>query len=238
MASHIESGMSTYVAHFQLLIDVVMSFGEKYQPFNERLAIPELERVLDKARESIEEVDRLVPLALSAESKRHDAFAGLPALATRVGATAKVSDIDTMALTRIEEVIRKIHGARHHQIKPDDEGNHVSVSQVSFSEQVEHLKQLTDIVDEQENYRPMEEDITPGALRKYALVLADLNNHALATVPPLAAARLARNEILYAPKTGMMDTAHMVKEYVKAVFGAGSPQFKEINHITFKTKKV
>jgi hypothetical protein len=128
-----------------------------------------------------------------------------------VGAIAKVSDIDTMALTRIEEVIRKIHGTRHNKIKPDDEGNHVSVSQVSFCEQIEHLKQLTDIVDTQENYRPMEEDITPGALRKYALVLADLNNHALATVPPLAAARLARNETLFAPKTVMIDTVLAVK---------------------------
>jgi hypothetical protein len=43
MSSHIELRMSTYVAHFQLLIDVVMSFGEKYRPSNERLAIPELE---------------------------------------------------------------------------------------------------------------------------------------------------------------------------------------------------
>jgi hypothetical protein len=60
MASHIESGMSTYVAHFHLLIDVLKSFGEKYRPSNERLAVPELEGVLGNARESIEEVDRLV----------------------------------------------------------------------------------------------------------------------------------------------------------------------------------
>jgi hypothetical protein len=32
MASPIESEMSTYVAHLQLLIDTVKPFGEKYQP--------------------------------------------------------------------------------------------------------------------------------------------------------------------------------------------------------------
>jgi hypothetical protein len=230
--------MNTYVGHFQLLIDVVMSFGNKYRPTLDRLTVPELERLLENARRTIEEVDRLLPSALSAESKRHDAFADLLPRATRVGAAARVSDIESEVLTRIEEVVRKIHGTRHHRVKPDDEGNHVSVSQVSFSEQIEHLRQLVDLVDTQENYHPDEEDITSSALRKYALVLADLNNHALATIPPLTAARQERNEVLFAPKTGLIDTALGVKDYVKSVFGSNSPQFKEVNHISFHNKKV
>jgi hypothetical protein len=36
----------------------------------------------------------------------------------------------------------------------------------------------------------------------------------------------------------MTDTALAVKEYVKAVFGATSPQYREVNHISFHNKKV
>jgi hypothetical protein len=53
---------------------------------------------------------------------------------------------------------------------------------------------------------------------------------------PLASARQERNKLLYAPKTGMMDTALAVKEYVKAVFGTSSPQYKEVQHIRFRNK--
>jgi hypothetical protein len=229
--------MSTYVAHFRLLIDVVMSFRNKYRPTVERLAIPELEGLLENAARTIEEVDRLLPASLSADSKRHEAFADLPLRATRVGATAKICDLDGEVLTRIEEVVRKIHGTRHKRIQPDDEGTHVSVSQVSFAEQIEHLKQLTDLVEPQPNYHPEEEGISVADLRKYILVLTDLNNEALATIPDLTEARRLRNEVLYAPKTGMIDTALAVKEYVKAVFGANSPQYKEVNHISFRNRQ-
>ena len=54
----------------------------------------------------------------------------------------------------------------------------------------------------------------------------------------LATARQQRNELLYEPKTGMMDTALAVKDYVKAVFGAASPQYKEVKHIQFRNKKI
>jgi hypothetical protein len=34
-----------------------------------------------------------------------------------------------------------------------------------------------------------------------------------------------------------MDTALAVKEYVKALFGAKSPQYKQVNHIKFRSRK-
>jgi hypothetical protein len=35
----------------------------------------------------------------------------------------------------------------------------------------------------------------------------------------------------------MTDTALAVKEYVKAAFGTGSPQFRGVKRISFKTRK-
>jgi hypothetical protein len=57
-----------------------------------------------------------------------------------------------------------------------------------------------------------------------------------ATVP-LANARAERDKLLYAPKTGMMDTALAVKEYVKSVFGSKSTQYKEVQRIKFRNIK-
>jgi hypothetical protein len=60
----------------------------------------------------------------------------------------------------------------------------------------------------------------------------------MVALPPLTAARQARNELLFAPKTGMIDTALTVKEYIKAAFGATSKEYKEVRHISFHNRKI
>jgi hypothetical protein len=87
--------------------------------------------------------------------------------------------------------------------------------------------------------------ITLYFTRKSFITIVILNNcgakvmkiNGTATVP-LANARQVRDSILFAPETGMIDTALLVKEYVKSVFGAASPQYKEVNHLKFRNKKI
>ena len=56
----------------------------------------------------------------------------------------------------------------------------------------------------------------------------------LAATVPLSNARIARNEVLYKEKTGLVDTAFDVKVYIKSLFGASSPQYKQISKLAFK----
>lgn len=50
---------------------------------------------------------------------------------------------------------------------------------------------------------------------------------------PLSTARIARNEVLYKQNTGIVDITVDVKNYVKSVFGATSPQYKLISNLKF-----
>jgi hypothetical protein len=229
------------------LIEVVKVFGERYAPPNARLTLPALQQLADAANEGIAQVDRLMPDAIMAVGRRHEAFARLPSLSTRIGGLARVCDIKPAALAQIEELVRKIHGKRHHRVKPadrDGEGHIPAAHQTfaashrTFTDQIEHLTCLIELVEDQPGYLPSVADLTPPALRLYAGELASLNRMAFTAESALATARRERNEILYAPVTGMIDTALAVKEYVKGVFGAASPEFKEVNHIHFKGKKI
>ena len=47
-------------------------------------------------------------------------------------------------------------------------------------------------------------------------------------------ARISRNSVLYAENTGLVEIALEVKKYVKAIFGATSPQYKQVSGIKFK----
>jgi hypothetical protein len=84
----------------------------------------------------------------------------------------------------------------------------------------------------------LETELSIPSLRTLLSNMRNANNDVMAAATPLTAARQARDLLLFAPKTGMIDTALAAKQYVKAAFGAQSPEFKEINHISFKNKKI
>jgi hypothetical protein len=224
------------VGHLRQLIEVVKVFGEKYAPSNVRLTPAALQQLADAAKEGIAEVDRLMPDVIIAEEKRHEAFAKLSPLATRIGGLAQASDIKPAALAQIAELVHEIHGRNHHKAKPDDEGGRFSATHRSFTEQIERLTRLIELLEAQPGYLPSVESLTPAALRLYAGELSRLNRTAFTAESALTAARRERNEILYAPVTGMVDTALAVKAYVKGLFGATSPEYKEVNHIHFRVR--
>lgn len=54
----------------------------------------------------------------------------------------------------------------------------------------------------------------------------------------LSNARLNRNVILYKPDTGVVVVAIAVKTYIKAVFGATSPQYKQVSGVEFQKQQL
>jgi hypothetical protein len=50
-------------------------------------------------------------------------------------------------------------------------------------------------------------------------------------------ARIARDKALYAETTGVLDVAQDVKQYVKSLFGATSPQYKQVSGLKFNRPK-
>jgi hypothetical protein len=244
MSSQIESGINTYVGRFDQLIDVCKSFGAVYNPTPQALKIPNLIGQLSGVRTSITAVDLALAGYVTRESARQTVFALLQPLATRVQASAIILGLPDAVIVHIKEVVRKIHGRRAHALKtnaadaPEGEtkAKHISVSQVSFNEQIEHLNQLISLVASQPAYNPAEEDLKIATLNQVLNDMRATNDAVMVADASLTSARQKRDLLLYAPKTGMIDTALAVKEYVKAVFGASSPQYKEVKRIKFHNK--
>jgi hypothetical protein len=53
----------------------------------------------------------------------------------------------------------------------------------------------------------------------------------------LSNARISRNDVLYKENIGLVDIAFDTKVYIKSVFGASSPQFKQVSKLNFITPK-
>jgi len=84
-------------------------------------------------------------------------------------------------------------------------------------------------------YNPNEEDLKVESLTTLYTELKAKNTDVLTATIQLSNARISRNEILYKPLTGLVDIAFDTKLYIKSVFGATSPYFKQISKIEFKT---
>lgn len=50
---------------------------------------------------------------------------------------------------------------------------------------------------------------------------------------PLSNSRITRDDAMYATDTGLVDLAALVKKYVKSLYGADSPQYKQISGLEF-----
>jgi hypothetical protein len=241
MGSQTESGINTYTAHFRLLINICKGFGDSYSPRNSALETAALETQLTAVQTYINLVDTLIPVWLTAVGVRQNTFAPIAPLTTRVQATAIVLDLPATIITRIRETVRKIRGVRSHRLTDKDttgadgeQVKHVSVSQTSFNEKIEHFNQLIDLVASQPAYNPAETDLSVASMIMLLNSMRESNNAVMAATVPLTAARQERDILLFAPGTGMTDTALLVKEYVKAIFGASSPQYREVHHIKFR----
>jgi hypothetical protein len=57
--------------------------------------------------------------------------------------------------------------------------------------------------------------------------------NAKSTVPIVLEHLTNRDQLLYGEETGMVDVAMDVKNYVKSVFGAISPQYKQVSRLRF-----
>ncbi|MDR1372170.1 MAG: hypothetical protein LBJ17_03440 [Dysgonamonadaceae bacterium] len=239
-----ESGISTNVANFDKLTGVIIGFGNRYNPGVARLTVNALQEQSVHVKTSINEVDDSMAHVIIDEGHRQEQFSLLLPLATRIQASTKFFGMVESTSKHVKEIVRKIRGKRVHSLESeaakagDKPTKHISVSQVSFTEQIEHLNQLIMLLAADPAYKPTEADMKIDGLRDYYDRLGVVNDACVETNRLLEEARERRNELLYTPVTGMIDTALAVKEYVKFAFGVKSPEYKEVYHITFKKKSI
>lgn len=72
----------------------------------------------------------------------------------------------------------------------------------------------------------------------YHASLVDDTETVYQTEAKLNTVYINRNTILYDESTGLYEISQNVKKYVKSVYGASSPEFKNVSKIRFTNKEV
>lgn len=247
MASTSEQGHEKNVYNLEILNSSIAGFGAAYNPAKASIKAAALVTLATTTRTQFATEKGLMPAYTLAVAAREVAFEPLPKLMTRVLASIKSSTTTDRLDENINSLIKIIKGSNTAPKKTDEEKaalaaegkstKEISTSRQSYESRVENLELLIKYLAGIPQYAPNEADLKVTALTTLAADLKAKNTAVIAAQTPLSNARIARNALLYTPITGLVDTALDAKTYIKSLYGATSPQYKQISKLQFKIVK-
>jgi hypothetical protein len=241
MASTAESGHAKNVSNFQVLIEFVTGYGATYNPSKNILKLPQLLTLKSTAEEALSDVLKKNTNYNTKVNERSESFSGLKGLSTRLVNALATTEASTATMNDAKGFNRKMQGKRasstQSPIDPQAEApKSISTSQQSYDQLIEHLAGLKSVLEQEASYTPNETDLQVATVQATIAKLKLKNKEVAKAYTSVSNARISRDEVLYQSENSIAETAAEVKKYVKSVFGATSPQFKQISGIKF-TKK-
>ena len=252
MTSTSETGHAKNVANFEVLISSCTGYGTAYNPSKNNLKIPQLQTLLTNGKNALQSVKSTGTTFENARNAREIALAPAPIkkFCTRILNALEATDAAKLTVNDAKAINRKIQGKRADNKKtppvtPPTDGTtptppevvQISVSQQSYDSLIDNFNKLITCLSAEPLYIPNETDLKVTALNTTLTNYKTLNTTVINAATPFKNAMIARNSVLYQDISGLVDIALEVKKYVKSVFGATSPQYKQISKIEFKKIK-
>jgi hypothetical protein len=245
-----ETGHVNNVASLNTLISRCEGFGDRYNPTNPALTITNLKAIHTGANAELENVNATKPPYINAVSDRQIIFLDMEKLSTRVlNALSSSSNVQDNVVSNSKTLIRKIRGSRKNKlalspaaapaipsttVPATDTPIQISASQQSYDQQVEHFTKLVLLASSVPAYSPNETELQSPLLIQFIAQLKNANTAVINATTPYLAAIQNRNNIMYAPKTGLVDVALAVKKYVKSVKSINHAEFRQISGLAFR----
>ncbi|MGD0712086.1 MAG: hypothetical protein ABR968_13015 [Bacteroidales bacterium] len=249
MASTSETGHAKNVANFEVLISSCTGYGTPYNPSNTNLKVPQLQTLLTNSKSALLTVKTTGTTFENARNAREIVLAPAPIkkFCTRILNALEATNASALTVDDAKAINRKIQGKRAGDKLPPPvtppvggttptppEVIQISVSQQSYDSLIDNFNKFVVCLAAEPSYVPNENDLKVTALNTTLTNYRTLNTAVINAAIPFKNAMIARNTVLYQAVIGLVDTALEVKKYVKSVFGATSPQYKQISKLEFK----
>ena len=234
MSSQSEKGHAKNVANFEAEVSFCTAYGTAYNPSKQSLQVEALKAQLSQSRSSLTEVTNKKNLLDLAINDRQILFGTLKPTATRIVNALEATDASQQTIDDAKSINKKVQGTRSSAKPAEGEAKRtISTSQQSHDNQLENFSKLVDLVSSEPSYAPNEEELKITTLNDYQQKLHAANTSVIDANTVYSNSLISRDATLYATDTGLVDTALSVKKYVKSVFGATSPQYKQISKLEF-----
>ena len=243
MTNTSETGHAKNVTNLESLITSIVALETSYNPSRDSIKLPALQALLTASTESLNAVNIAQAAYSNAVAARKVAFEPFSKLITRVMNSLKASGASTQVVQSARTIVRKLQGRRASAKITEEEKkaleaegkevNQISVSQMSFDNRIENFDRLIMLLSSIPLYNPNEAELKVETLKALHNQLKEKNTEVILPIVQLSNSRIARNKILYSENTGLVDVALDSKTYIKSIFGATSPQYKQISKLRF-----
>ena len=236
-----ETGHAKNVANFEDLISFCTAYGAADNPVNPSLHLAGLNTLFTNANAALQDVRSKKISFDNATSLRQEAFKDLKALATRVVNALAVSGVSKPVLADAKTINRKIQGGKRKPLPPPNPGEptpvQISNSRQSYDSLIDNFALIIQLVSQQPSYAPNEAALQVTGLNTKLNALQAANTSVANAYTEFSNAQLQRQQVLYAPVTGLVPIAVLCKMYIKSLFGGNSPQYRQVSPLEFKTVK-
>jgi len=243
MTNFSEKGHAKNVANLGALITFTTGFGAGYNPSKQTISLAALSTLKEEAEKHLTRVNTHFANWVIAVEAQQTMFAGLNVYLTRIVNAVENCDVPTAVISTAKALNKKLQGTKSGKVKepvvsagetaPDVETKSHSTSRQSQDSRIENLERLVQLLSEQPGYAPNEPDLQVAALQKLLADFKAKNETVKNTQMMLSNARISRNKIFYNPESGLIKLSGDVKKYVKSVYGAASPEFRQVSGLSF-----
>ena len=243
MTNTSETGHAKNVTNLESLITSIVALETSYNPSRDSIKLPALQALLTASTESLNAVNIAQAAYSNAVAARKVAFEPFSKLITRVMNSLKASGASTQVVQSARTIVRKLQGRRASAKITEEEKkaleaegkevNQISASQMSFDNRIENFDRLIMLLSSIPLYNPNEAELKVETLKTLHNQLKEKNTEVILPIVQLSNSRMNRNKILYNENTGLVDVALDSKTYIKSIFGATSPQYKQISKLRF-----
>jgi hypothetical protein len=247
MSKTTETGHAKNVANFEELVAYVLSYQPDYNPSRDAIKVEGLQTLLTQAKQCMYDFNMVLPPFKIAVAEREIAYKPLNKFTTRLVNSLKATASSALMDKTVQAIARKIKGERATPKKeivaplPGEsasaEEKYISVAQTSYYNRLANFGKLFVQLQNIPQFQPNEPELQAPAIKAFHDTLKAKYDAAVLATVALSNARIARNKVLYDPITGMLDIAFDTKVYIKSLYGATSPQYKQVSRIQFKSNK-
>lgn len=238
-----EAGDKKLIGNFSRLIDLV-SANANYNPANPKLAKTALAAQLAASETAVLGVATAGASNKLAITDCQLAYDELSPTALASRDYLKASGASTAIVEDGQTHITKVTGGRKSKKLKDDpatpgdesKGSH-SASQMSRENRLGNFESYLEILKQVPSYNPNEPNLKIAALTAFATSLKTKNATVNSTAAELSQARGRRDQLLYLAADSIVNTALLIKAYVKAAFGADHQLYKQIKGIEFRRRR-
>ena len=236
-----ETGHAKNLEQLKFARDFAISWGAKYSPSNSLLVLANINKIIDNAEPSLDDVITAKTPYRNATAEAQDTFDPLSELITRVMNGLKVSGVPASILDDAKTYSRKIKGQRKTP-KPRDDPNSPnfdesekanSASQMSRTQRIENLDALISLLESRPEFAPNEDELKTATLSALSAILKAKTGTVQTAFVELSNKRANRNAIFYKDGTGLVNVGNLFKRYIES-FGRNSAEWNQIKDLKFK----